>query len=62
MVIVFFDLCDDDETGFIEEEKLFKFFKKNLKEEDDKILLRTVVKEFAEELNYKNPKAITKYK
>lgn len=58
---MFFNLCDDDGSGFLDEEKLYRFLRKNLKDEDDKSILRAVVKEFAEELNYKNPKAITKY-
>jgi len=57
---VFFNLCDDDEAGVIDEEKLYRFLKKNLKDDEDKNLLKVVVKEFSEELNYKNPKAITK--
>jgi len=33
--IVFFELADDDDKGYINEDKLFYLFKKNLRSEED---------------------------
>ena len=50
---VFFDLCDDDDAGLIDEEKLIKFFKKNLKSEDERKVMRGAVKGLCREITVK---------
>ena len=60
-VKMFFDLCDDDDAGYIEEEKLIRFFKRNLRTEAERRKVRKqVVREFIDEINPQSHFAITK--
>jgi len=37
---VFFELADDDDKGFLDEEKLIRFLKKNLRTEEERRKVR----------------------
>eukprot|EP01017_Pseudomicrothorax_dubius_P045043 TRINITY_DN7715_c0_g1_i3.p1 TRINITY_DN7715_c0_g1~~TRINITY_DN7715_c0_g1_i3.p1 ORF type:complete len:161 (+),score=42.08 TRINITY_DN7715_c0_g1_i3:518-1000(+) len=56
----FFDLCDDDEAGFITEEKLGKFFRKNLRSEVERREVKFAVKDMMKEINPKGKTHILK--
>lgn len=58
-VEIFFELCDDNEDGFISELELKNFFTKNLSNIDDLRAMRFCIREFYQELNPKNPKGVT---
>lgn len=60
-VDTFFDLCDDDDNGYITSEELKRFLVKNLYSEEDIKVAKYMVKDFMLELNPKNPaKGLTK--
>lgn len=59
-VNMFFDLADEEGSGFLDAEKLLRFFCKNLKNEEEKNLVKGSINQFAEELNYRNPKNVSK--
>ena len=50
-VQIFFELCDENEDGYINEEDLRKFFTKNLSNQDDLRTMKFCLKEFYHELN-----------
>lgn len=59
---MFFELADEDDKGFIDEEKLIKFFKRNLRNEDERRKVRPAVRSlFEKELILKEKGMITKY-
>ncbi len=59
-VSIFFEMADEEGTGLLDADKLLRFFCKNLKTEEEKNLVKGSINQFAEELNYRNPKSITR--
>lgn len=58
---VFFELCDDNEDGYFDEEDLKRFFQKNLSNDEETRTMKFLLHDFFQELNIKqNPKGITK--
>jgi len=45
---IFFELADEDDRGYIDEEKLVKFFKRNLRNEDERRKVRPAVRSLFE--------------
>lgn len=58
--LVFFDLCDDDEAGVLDEEKLNRFLKKNLKTEYERKEVKGGVRSLMKEIPTKVKGHITK--
>ena len=58
-VAAFFNHCDETKSGFIDDERVFKFMRKNLKTIEEVNVLRMGVKDFAIEMNPSDPKKIT---
>jgi hypothetical protein len=59
---VFFELCDDNDDGFFDEEDLKRFFYKNLSNEEEARTMKFVLHDFYSEINQKlSPKGISKF-
>jgi Ca2+-binding EF-hand superfamily protein len=58
---MFFELADDDDKGFLDEEKLIRLFKRNLRNEEERKRVRPAVRALlAKELNFADNHLITK--
>ena len=57
---VFFELCDENDDGFFDEEDIKRFFYKNLSIEEEARTMKFVLHDFFQELNPKNAKGATK--
>lgn len=59
---VFFELCDENDDGYFDEEDLKRFLYKNLQNEEEARTMKFVLHDFYTELNPKsNIKGVTKY-
>ena len=58
---VFFELCDENDDGYFDEEDLKRFLYKNLQNEEEARTMKFVLHDFYLELNPKNNiKGVTK--